>query len=307
MKVSPVLAVFAAASLGGCMTLDDFSDAPFDEEERVAPFPASAYAQGCEEWDDWDKPAEPFRLYGNTYYVGTCGITALLITSPDGHMLIDGGTEAGGKLVAENIAKLGFSLRNVRYVTHTQEHHDHVGGLAHLKEVTGARMVASARAQSVFETGILNEDDPQYEGPIEGLPKVAVDELVADGEAILLGGREVVAHYTPGHAPGAISWRWEECEDDACVTILFSDGLGPFAGDDYRWSDNPEYLAEYRASIDWLETVEADICMMAHPSQVKLISRIETGTIIDPQACATNAAATRERVDTIIAEEAADS
>lgn len=285
------------------MTLDDFSDVPFDEE-RFAPFPASAYAQGCEEWDEWDKPAEPFRLYGDTYYVGTCGITALLITSPDGHMLIDGGTEAGGKLVAENIAKLGFSLRNVRYVTHTQEHHDHVGGLAHLKEVTGARMVASARAQSVFETGILNEDDPQYEGPVEGVPRVAVDELVADGEAIELAGKSIEAHMTPGHSPGAITWRWEECEDDVCATIVFSDGLGPFAGDDYRWSDHPEYLADYRGSIDWLAQAGADICMTAHPSQVKLISRIGNGEIIDPALCAATAASVKERVDLIVAEEA---
>ena len=95
-------------------------------------FPADDFAAACDAWDEWDKPAPPFRIHGGTYHVGTCGISALLITSPDGHLVIDSGTRWGGAIVVANIVALGFSLTDVRYVTHTQEHWDHVGGLAYL-------------------------------------------------------------------------------------------------------------------------------------------------------------------------------
>ena len=273
-------------------------------ETRTSPetIPPAAFAAACEAWDDWDKPAPPFRVYGGTYYVGTCGISAILITSPEGHLLVDSGTRRGGELVAASIRELGFSLDDVRYLAHTQEHGDHIGGMGYLQESTGAQLVASPRARSVFETGVLHADDPQYvpEEPGEWL---RVDRLVADGEALELGGKRVVAHFTPGHSPGAISWRWEECESAQCRTILFTDGMGPFSADGYRWTDNPGYLADYRASVTWLENVEADICLAAHPSQVRLIERIEAGMLVDPGECRRNGASIQERIDIIFAEE----
>jgi len=249
--------------------------------------------------DDWEKPAPPFRIYGETYHVGTCGISAILIATPDGHLIIDSGTERGGELVAANVEALGFALRDGQYLTHTQEHGDHVGGLRHLRDRTGARLVASERAESVFETGVLNTDDPQYE-PYEPADTMTVDERIASGEAIALGDRKIVAHYTPGHSPGAISWRWEECEDDRCYSLVFTDGLGPFSANGYRWSDHPEYLAEYRGSLTWLETVEADICLSAHPSQMRMIERIGSGTLDDPGECGRMGASIRERLGMII-------
>ncbi|MGB5527823.1 MAG: MBL fold metallo-hydrolase [Gemmatimonadota bacterium] len=163
-------------------------------------FSPAAFAGVCESWDDWEKPAPPFRVYGGTYYVGTCGISAILITSPEGHLLIDSGTEPGGELVATSIQELGFSLGDVRYLTHTQEHGDHIGGLAYLKENTDAQLVASPRAWSVFETAVLNTDDPQYT-PDEPRAWLSVDKLVADGEALELGPREWSRISRPGTAP----------------------------------------------------------------------------------------------------------
>lgn len=273
-------------------------------DEGISPetYSPSAFAAVCEPWDDWEKPAPPFRVYGGAYYVGTCGISAILITSPEGHLLIDSGTRLGGELVAASIRELGFSLGDVRYLTHTQEHGDHIGGVAYLKESTGARLVASPRARSVFETGVLNTDDPQYT-PEEPRAWLSVDRVVADGEALELDNRSVVAHFTPGHSPGAISWRWEECENSQCRTILFTDGLGPFSADGYRWTDNPEYLADYRESVTWLEDVEVDICLAAHPSQVRLIERIQAGMLVDSDECRRNGASIQGRIDIIVAEE----
>lgn len=287
-------------ALAGCLT----GSASTTMDTAISPetFSPAAFAGVCEAWDDWEKPAPPFRVYGGTYYVGTCGISAILITSPEGHLLIDSGTRRGGELVAASIQELGFSLGDVRYLTHTQEHGDHIGGVGYLKKSTGARMVASPRARSVFETGVLNTDDPQYT-PEESRAWLSVDRLVADGEGLELGDKRVVAHFTPGHSPGAISWRWEECENSQCRTILFTDGMGPFSADGYRWTDNPEYLADYRESVTWLQHVEVDICLAAHPSQVRLVERIGAGTLVDPDECRRNGASIQERIDIIVAEE----
>lgn len=264
----------------------------------------AAFAGACEAWDDWDKPAPPFRAYGGTYYVGTCGISAILVTSPEGHLLIDSGTERGGELVAASVRELGFSLADVRYLAHTQEHGDHIGGMEYLKRSTGAHLVASPRARSVFETAVLNADDPQYTAE-EPRAWLSVDRVVADGEALELGDKRVVAHFTPGHSPGAISWRWEECERSQCRTFVFTDGMAPFSADGYRWTDHPEYLADYRKSVNWLENVEVDICLAAHPSQVRLIERIESGTLVDPDECRRTGASIHGRIAIIVAEEQA--
>lgn len=278
------------------------SSASFNDRTRPEEFSPDGFAAACEAWDDWEKPAPPFHIHGGTYHVGTCGISAILITSSEGHLIIDSGTDRGGELVAANIEALGFSLSNVRFLTHTQEHGDHVGGIAYLKRRTGAHMVASMRAQSVFETGVINTDDPQYI-PHDPMPTLSVDKLIADGEALMLGKKRIVARLTPGHSPGAISWRWEECQDERCHSLVFTDGMGPFSADGYRWTDHPEYLADYRASVTWLETVDVDICLAAHPSQMRLIKRIEAGTLVDPGQCSRNGASIQERIDIIIDEE----
>ena len=132
--------------LAGCVS--GSHSAPVNMGPSPETFSSAAFAGVCESWDDWEKPAPPFRVYGGTYYVGTCGISAILITSPDGHLLIDSGTDRGGELVATSIRELGFSLGDVRYLTHTQEHGDHIGGVAYLKEMTGARLVASPRPEA---------------------------------------------------------------------------------------------------------------------------------------------------------------
>ena len=285
----PLLVGFASA---GCVSTDG--------ERTGDEFSPEHFAAECDRWDEWDKPAPPFRIYGGTYHVGTCGITAILVTSPDGHLVIDSGTQWGGAIVAANIVKLGFSLTDVRYLTHTQEHGDHIGGIAYLKNRTGARMIASDRAKSVFETGIINTDDPQYAIEQTPMATLTVDRLINDGESIVLDKKSVVARFTPGHSPGAISWRWEECEEDACLSLVFTDGMGPFSAEDYRWTDHPEYLADYRESVAWLESVDVDICLAAHPSQMRLIERIQEGKLVDRNICREGGASIRERIDIIV-------
>jgi beta-lactamase superfamily II metal-dependent hydrolase len=129
----------AATGLGACTADDGATIAAPAAFAAPAPAPpASAWTDACEDWDDWDKPAPPFRIHGNSYHVGTCGITAVLITGDAGHVLIDGATEKGATTIAANIERLGFRLADVKLLLHSHEHHDHVGGIARLQALTGA-------------------------------------------------------------------------------------------------------------------------------------------------------------------------
>lgn len=308
MALSQARQLLLGATLAGSVALpaQSVDSSAFERGHRSRdggePFPAAAFAAACKPWDDWDKPAPPFRIHGGTFHVGTCGISAVLVTSPAGHLLIDAGTEKSAGLVAANIEALGLSLRDVRFLTHTQEHHDHIGGIPELKERTGARLIAGPRAKPVFENGVLDRDDPQYESS-EPNRRVAVDSTVAHGDSLVLGGKVLVAHFTPGHSPGAISWRWTECVGDDCRSLVFSDGLSPVAADGYRWTDHPEYLAAYRQSLTWIEAVEVDICLTAHPSQARLIERIEDSMLVDPSECRRMGQSIKARVESILAEE----
>ena len=140
---------------------------PLGRPARVERLPAPIeqagpqWAATCGDSTDWDKPAPPVRIHANTYLVGTCGISAILITGSDGHVLIDGGTEQGAELLAANVRALGFRLRDIRYLLHSHEHLDHVGGTARLQQLTGAALVASAPARPALSTGIATPDDPQ--------------------------------------------------------------------------------------------------------------------------------------------------
>ena len=117
--------------------------APLPPSEQVTP---QQWAATCSEWDEWDKPAPPYRIHGSTYYVGTCGISAILVAGTQGHVLIDSGTVAGAQVVLDNIGKLGFRPNEIASLLHSHEHFDHTGGHARVKQASGAQIVASPAA-----------------------------------------------------------------------------------------------------------------------------------------------------------------
>src|SRR5438874_11186222 len=110
---------------------------PRQIEKVIAPIETAgpAYASACKEWDDFDKPAPPVRIFGNSYMVGNCGISAILITGKDGDILIDGGTEHGADAIASNIRSLGFRLSDVKFLLHSHDHFDPVGPTARLQQM----------------------------------------------------------------------------------------------------------------------------------------------------------------------------
>lgn len=278
---------------------------PRQVERPVAPIEAAgpAFAAACKDWDEWDKPAPPVRIHGNTYLVGTCGIAAILITGDEGHILIDAGTEKGAGLIAENIRSLGFRLADVKMLLHSHEHHDHVGGMSRLQQLTGARLAASPQAAEVFRTGTARPGDPQA-GINPPFPAARVDQVIEDGEAVRVGSLQLTAMATPGHTPGALSWHWGSCDGGVCRRIVYADSLTPVSRDDYRFSDHPDVVAAFRSSFDKLRQVDCEILLTPHPSASELRRRVAAGVLLpDPTACRTYADSLSKRLDERLAKE----
>lgn len=263
----------------------------------------SQWAQQCKDWDDWNKPGPPFHVFGNTYYVGTCGISAILIDSPERAVVIDGGPADAGGLVAKNIRALGFDLSHVKLLLHSHEHHDHVGGLAELKRLTGADVYASPLAAEVLASGKPSADDPQFAGG-STFPPVQVKRTIAPGEVARVGQSALVAIETPGHTPGALSWQWRSCEAEVCKTIVYADSLTPVSSEGYRFSDHPAHLAAFRASLARIAALDCDILLTPHPSASGMRERLLKGDLTDPEGCKAYAARLSKQLDERLAKEA---
>src|SRR6188474_1384664 len=165
----------------------------------------------------WNKPTEPFKIIDNVYYVGTDGLASYLITSPQGHILIDTVMPEATSQIRASIEKLGFKITDIKYLLNTHAHIDHTGGLAELKQATGAQMIAGEADKPLLEGGY-------YPGAREvkelDFPPVKVDRTVREGDTVAIGSVTLTARETPGHSPGCTSWMFNVKDGDATRSVI---------------------------------------------------------------------------------------
>ncbi|CAM5230069.1 subclass B3 metallo-beta-lactamase [Rhodanobacter lindaniclasticus] len=257
----------------------------------------------------WSQPRQPFHIYGNSWYVGTQGLSAILITSPQGHVLIDGTLPANAPQIEANIRALGFRLRDVKLILNSHAHFDHAGAIARLAHDSGATVAASAAGAKELRSGGNDPDDPQY-GMATHYPAVASVQVVADGAAVRVGPIAVTAHYTPGHTPGSTSWTWRSCEKEQCVALAYVDSLTALSRDGFRYSDDPARVAAFRRSFATVAALPCDILVTPHPEASGFMQKIaardrkhDSAALIDTDACRAYAAAAEPRFEARLAEE----
>lgn len=272
---------------------------------KSASTPREKWVALCKDWDRGDQPGPPFKIYGNTYYVGTCGISAILIAGDKGNILIDGGPEDVAEVVAGNIGTLGFHLENVKILLQSHAHSDHVGALARLKYLTGAQIWSSPAAARAIGSGTPYPDDPQYELH-HTFPTAWVDKVLKGDPTVTLGNLALHGFATPGHTPGALTWQWRSCEGDRCKTIVYADSLTAVSGDHYRFSDHPAYLAQFRASLDKVAALDCDILLSPHPSAARMRDKLAKGDLAGPPRCKAYADGLRKMLDERITKEAGE-
>ena len=222
----------------------------------------------CGACDEWNQPRAGQKVFGNTYTVGTAGLSAVLVTSPDGHILLDAGLTQSAPLVDRNIRALGFKTADVRYILTSHGHYDHVGGVAAIQRASGARVMGSASTAQALASGENTPDDPQFGfgRAANAFPSVQNVQVVRDGEIVRLGELAVTAHLIPGHAPGSTAWTWRSCEGATCRNVVYADSLTSPSADGFRYSDNPTRVAAFRKSIDTIAALPCDILLAPHPS-----------------------------------------
>ncbi|WP_266156386.1 subclass B3 metallo-beta-lactamase [Dyella silvatica] len=260
----------------------------------------------------WTQPQKPFQIYANTYYVGTQGLSAILITSAQGHVLIDAPMEHNASMIEANIRALGFRIEDIRVVLNSHAHSDHAGGIAELARVSGAKVRASVAGAKALKLGGKDPEDPQYgEAPL--FPAVTDVGLVRDGETIHVGTTELVAHYTPGHTPGSTSWTWRSCDQEHCLNIAYADSLTPLSSDGFRFSDeakHPHRVEDYRQAIATVAALPCDILITPHPDASDFLERVakrdqgvKPNPLIDTQACKAYAAGASVKLAARLAKE----
>ncbi|MFT3729653.1 MAG: subclass B3 metallo-beta-lactamase [Terricaulis sp.] len=233
-----------------------------------APDPIDAAANAPVSVNDQQYVADiaPFQVMGNLYYVGTEGVSSFLITTPQGHILIDGGIAQTAPIIERHLAELGFSIRGVKYLLNTHAHYDHAAGLAQLKRDSGATFAASAGDRPILEAGRISY------GPSSSVhyPPVHVDRVIADGDTITLGGVTLTAHLTPGHTPGCTSWSLDVQGADGAPHHAFIDCSQTVAGQQLAPESYPGMVSDYRASFAKVRAITADIFLASHGSMFDL-------------------------------------
>jgi metallo-beta-lactamase class B len=260
----------------------------------------------------WSAPQQPFHIYGNSWYVGTQGLSAILITSPRGHVLIDGTLEGNAPQIEANIRALGFHLHDVKLILNSHAHFDHAGAIARLAHDSGATVAASVAGAKELRSGGNDPDDPQY-GMATPYPAVASVEVVADGAAVRVGPIAVTAHYTPGHTPGSTSWTWRSCEKEHCLALAYVDSLTALSRDGFRYSDDPARVASFRRSFTTVAALPCDILITPHPEASGFMQKIaardrehSSAALVDTGACRAYAAAAKPRFEARLAKERQD-
>jgi metallo-beta-lactamase class B len=271
----------------------------------AGPASTSEYQAACAGKGGWSDPAPPLHVFGNTYDVGTCGITVLLITSPKGHVLLDAGPAEAAPLVAQNIERLGFRLTDVKLIGTSHEHFDHVGGVAELQRRTGATLMAMPGAYVQLQTGAVSEDDPQR-GLIDAPAAANVGIMLHDGWRVLQAPFRLTPWATPGHAPGSTSWSWRSCEGKRCLTIVYADSVSAVSAPSYRFSDHRKYVADFRDSLARIGKLRCDLLITPHPGASRFIERMEgKAPLAAPGQCAAYAAEGRRNLEARLAKERA--
>lgn len=227
------------------------------------------------------------RVVGNVYYVGSKSLASYLITTPEGHILINSGFEETVPLIKASVESLGFKMTDVRILLESHAHSDHVAGHAAAREATGAKVYVMRGDDKVIASG----GEGQYLYTDSRWKECPVDKVLEDGDKVTLGGTTLVARKTPGHTRGCTTWTWKVKDGDATydVVVIGSPNVNP----GYRLVDNkdyPEIADDFARTFEVLKSLPCDVFLGAHGAYYGMDAKyerfkagMEKNPFIDPQ------------------------
>jgi metallo-beta-lactamase class B len=239
----------------------------------------------------WTEPHAPFRIADNLYYVGSKGLANYLITTPQGHILINSDLEANVPMIRASVEQLGFKFTDIKILLISHAHWDHNAGSAAIKAQTGAQyMVMDADVPNVESGG---KTDFQYgRNPGSLYPPTKVDRVLHDGDEVRLGDAVLIAHLTPGHTKGCTTWTMKVRDGGRTYDAVIVGSPNVNAG--YTLVNNPLYpeiAADYEKMFRVLEALPCDVFLGAHGDYFELDSKYgrlqkgEQSVFVDPDGC----------------------
>ncbi len=211
--------------------------------------------------DSWRQPVAPVRIADHTWQIGTAGITALLIKTDQGAILIDGGLPQAAGMLLAHMRALGVASGDLKLILSSHAHGDHAGAIAAVQRATGARVLNSAESAVLMARG--GSDDIHFGDDIL-YPPVQTDRIVHDGEVVDLGDMRITARFIPGHTPGSIAWTWNDTSGGSELRIAYVDSL---TAPGYQLAGNPRYpriLQDFQRSFATVRTLPCDLLLTPH-------------------------------------------
>jgi metallo-beta-lactamase class B len=236
---------------------------------------------------DWYEPFPAHKVIGNVYYVGSKDLASYLITTPEGHILINSGFEETVPLIRKSVESLGFQMADIKVLLASHAHSDHVAGHARMKELTGAKVHVMRGDDGVIASG----GEGQYLYSDSRWTPCPVDRVLEDGDEVKLGGVALVARRTPGHTRGCTTWTWRVADGgkDLDVVVIGSPNVNP----GYRLvgnEDYPEIADDFARTFAILKALPCDVFLGAHGGYYGMVSKYErtkqragTNPFLDPE------------------------
>ena len=222
---------------------------------------------------DWTQPFPPHRVIGNVYYVGSKDLASYLITTPQGHILINSSLTSSPALIRQSVEQLGFKFSDIKILLISHAHADHCAGSARIKQLTHAKYMVMDGDVPVVEDG--GKSDFHYgKSPDMHFPPTKVDRVLHDGDEVRLGGVVLVAHKTPGHTKGCTTWTMKVNgrHNVYNVVIVGSPNVNP----GYKLVNNeayPQIAQDFEQTFRVLKALPCDVFLGAHGSYYGMVAK----------------------------------
>ena len=241
--------------------------------------------------DDQTTAFPPHNVIGNIYYVGTRSLSSYLITTPQGHILVNSTYERNVPIIQHSVEELGFKFSDIKILLGSHAHGDHQEGDALVKQLTGAQVIAMA------------EDVPALRAMTPGGKQHPIDRVIHDGDTVTLGGTTLVAHLTPGHTPGCTTWTTTAQDGGKTYNVMFGCSLRPPA------VLTPALVDLFNRAFKTVRALPCDVQLGDHGAQYNMqekYAKLKDGganPFVDPASCTLEADVEEAMVNAILAEQ----
>jgi metallo-beta-lactamase class B len=245
--------------------------------------PAQNVAEPANKPAEWSKPYQPFRIAGNLYYVGTYDLACYLITSPQGHILINTGVASSAQQIEANVAMLGFKLSDIKILLNTQAHYDHTGAMAAIQKKTGAKVMINEKDAPVIEDG--GRSDYAFGGDTSSFRPFKADRLLQNNDTVTLGDNSLVMLHHPGHTKGSSSFLFTVKDDRRSYKVFIANM--PSIVTENKFSSLTAYpgiAKDYAYTLKAMAGISFDIWLASHASQFNLHTKHKPGDAYNPAA-----------------------